>query len=44
MILNVDDVNYVSVEVAVLLSVLVFYNVEKLGVLAKSTRITLAQQ
>lgn len=39
MLLNADDVNYASIQVAVLLSVLVFYNAEKLGgVLAKSTR------
>lgn len=38
MILNAGDVNYASIQVAVLF-VLVFYNVEKLReVLAKSTR------
>lgn len=39
MLLNADDVNYASIQVAALLSLLAFYNAEKLGgVLAKSTR------
>lgn len=38
MLLNADYVNYASIQVAVLLSLLAFYNAEKLGgVLAKST-------
>lgn len=39
MLLNADDDDYASIQVAVLLSLLVFYKTEKLGgVLAKSTR------